>query len=248
MLQSLLIKGAGDGHAALLIGLQNLGLVGDGKLGLALGHSLSGLGGGLIGSQLQLVTGAHLSEQGCGQECLRAGGAVDSHTDLIAGGYIGLQVGDGLDIQISGGGEHKDGGVEVFHIGKVLSGKLHFGRIDDGGNRQQALAHKYQLGIIGLGVHDPGIDSGGIALNCLGDQSDRVGILSGLRGGLLAHHSRYTGGGPGAGHLPAGLLDSSGGGAGACTRIARASVIGSGVFSTVAAASQQTNGHCKSKR
>lgn len=58
VLDGLLIKGAHDVHAALLIGLQDLRLVGDGELGLALGNGLGGLGGGLVGNQLQLVAGA----------------------------------------------------------------------------------------------------------------------------------------------------------------------------------------------
>ena len=37
-----LVKGAHDGHAVLLVSLQDLGLVGDGELGLAPGHGLGG--------------------------------------------------------------------------------------------------------------------------------------------------------------------------------------------------------------
>ncbi len=66
-----LVKGTHNSHAILLVGFQNLGLVGDGKLGLAPGHGLSGLGGGLIRRQLQLVARAHGTEQRRGQECPR---------------------------------------------------------------------------------------------------------------------------------------------------------------------------------
>ena len=61
-----LVKGAHHGDAALLIGLLDLGLVGDGELGLPLGHGLGGLGGGLVGHQLQLVAAARSDGRGGG--------------------------------------------------------------------------------------------------------------------------------------------------------------------------------------
>ena len=225
----LLVKGAHDGHAVLLIGLLDLGLVGDGELGLALGHRLGGLGGGLVGHQLQLVPRPHLAEQGGGQEGLGAGGAVDGHADLPALPHKGLQLGDVVDVQLLVGGEHEDGGVQVLHKDKVILGKLHLGGVDDGGDGQQALTHKHQLGVVGLGVHDPGVDGGGVAGNGLGHQGDGVGVLGGLGRRLLAHHGGHAGGRPGAGHLPAGAFPAAASGA-------------------VAAAGQQTQRHDHCKR
>ena len=110
--------------------------MGNGKLGLALGHGLGGLGSGLIGNQLQLVAGAHLTEQRGSQEGLGAHGAVDGHADLLALGHIGLQVGNGLDVQTGLSGENKDGGIQILHKNKVVLAELQLGGVDDGGNRQ----------------------------------------------------------------------------------------------------------------
>lgn len=72
----LAVKRRKDVNAALLPRFQNLALVRNGDIHLAARHSLSGLSGGLIRNQVELIAVAHRADQRGGQESLRTGGAV----------------------------------------------------------------------------------------------------------------------------------------------------------------------------
>ena len=78
------------------------------------GDGLGGLGGGLVGGELQLIACAHGAKQSGGQERLGAHGAVDGHADLIAAFHVGLQVVHALDAQLGVGGQDEHGGVQVL--------------------------------------------------------------------------------------------------------------------------------------
>ena len=210
ILDGSVVECTGDGHATLLIGFQNLGLVGNGEVGLALGNSLSSLSSGLVGSQLQLVASAHGAEQCGSQECLGTGSAVNSDGNGVAGSDISFQVSDALDVQSCISGQNENRGVQVLNEHEVLVAKLHLGGVQNFSDGQQALTNENQLGIVSLGVSNPGVDGSCVALDGFSNQVDGLGIIDSLSCDLLAYHGGNAGGCPGAGDFPAfGLLTAA---------------------------------------
>ena len=95
----LVVECADHVNAALLVGLEDLGLMRDCKVRLALCHSLCSLRSGLVRSQFQLVAGTHRAEQSRCQESLGAGSAVNGHGYGVACLDIGLQIVQILEVQ-----------------------------------------------------------------------------------------------------------------------------------------------------
>ena len=198
----LAVKRRKDVNAALLPRFQNLALVRNGDIHLAARHSLSGLSGGLIRNQVELIAVAHRADQRGGQESLRTGGAVGADHDLVALLQIRLQRIDGGDAQLLAGAGDKDGGIEVFNILKIVVGEVHAFRIEDRSDAEHAFADEAHLRI-GFGVlGQPAIDGGSVALFSVGNEDIILAVGGGKRRGLLVDHRGNAGRSPRAGDGP----------------------------------------------